>query len=615
MSIVDYQDFELEISSDAATAAPPKYFAHVTRSPGGEGRSPVTFRFSDPAVLKKLRGDLESAVLEIADTNILGLTSRGERVLKDFGREIFHSIFKNTESIPQDMASISEVYARCKDKKFRLRLRVNVPDLVGLPWEYLYEENEVISYVSLRRPFVRYLETAGAAEPMGVKGPLRILGMISNPGGEWPSLDVSSERDRINKGIDKLQREGQVVFQWVLGGTGKDLMSKLSEQEWHIFHFIGHGGVEPQPDGASKDSVFNQSGFIVMVDEDGKPRKQFASDLAVMLDDAKKSLKLVVLNCCESAKVNVGEKFGNPAIGLLRTGWLPAVVAMQYPITDGAAISMSEGFYTALANNVPVDDALMKARKFISQSKSKIEFGIPVLYMRSADGRIFDVDNPPVPSSSADVPAQPSIEELKQRREEFLLAAEAPPNSVDELERFAQRGRDLIDQLKTDEELAKRVAKIYSDLGVLQQKQKQTTKAAAGFASAIELEPKNPDYRVRRASFYLFTGHYENALTDIDAAIKLRPDNPEFYWIKGIICRTAAGPANKRGFLEQAVQASSVAVDMDKSKPKYLASRALAYDQLGLTADAIKDMDQAIEMAPDNAEFLAQRTQMQNRAS
>jgi tetratricopeptide (TPR) repeat protein len=615
MSAVEYQNFELEISSDA-TAAPPKYFAHVIQSPGGEAGSPVTFRFSAPAALAKLRDDLESAVLEIADANVLGLTSRGEKVLKDFGSEIFHSIFKNTESISKDTQSISEAYARCKDKKFRLRLRVNAPDLVGLPWEYLYEENEVISYVSLRRPFVRYLETAGAAEPMAVKGPLRILGMISNPGtDEWPSLDVSSERARINKGIDKLQREGRVVFQWVPGGTGKDLMSKLSEQEWHIFHFIGHGGIEPQPDGASKDSFFNQSGFIVMVDEDGKPRKQFASDLAIMLDDAKKSLKLVVLNCCESAKVNVGEKFGNPAIGLVRTGWLPAVIAMQYPITDGAAISMSERFYTELANNAPVDDALMKARRFISQSRSKIEFGIPILYMRSADGRIFDVDNPPVPSSSADVPAQPSIEELKRRREEFLLAAEAPPNLVDELECFAQRGRDLIGQFKTDKDLAKRVAKIYSDLGVLQQKQKQTIKAAAGFASAIELEPENPDYRVRRASFYLFTGHHENALTDIDAAIKLRPGSPEFYWIKGIICRTAAGPAKKRGFLEQAVQASSVAVDMDKSEPKYLASRALAYEQLGLMADAIKDMDQAIEMAPDNAEFLAQRTQMQNRAS
>jgi tetratricopeptide (TPR) repeat protein len=393
-------------------------------------------------------------------------------------------------------------------------------------------------------------------------------------------------------------------------------MNKLLEQEWHIFHFIGHGGVEPRGDGAGEESAFNQSGFIVMVDEDGKPRKQFASDLAMMLANAKKSLKLVVLNCCESAKVNVGEKFGNPAIGLMKSGWLPAVVAMQFPITDGAAINMSEGFYTALASNAPVDDALMKARKFI-WLQSKVEFGIPVLYMRSADGRIFDVDNPIVvaPSAGAGIPAPPSIEELHQRREEFLLDADAVPSSVEELERFAQRGRDLIAQFKTDEQLAKRLAKIYNDLGVLQQKQKQIAKAAGSFASAIELDPKNHEYRVRRANFNLRVGLYENALADITEAIKLRPDDPELYWIKGIICGTASGPENKRGFLEQAVQAFSVAADMNKSEPKYLVSRANAYAQLGSMSEAVKDIDQAIDMAPDNAELLAQKTRMQSRAS
>jgi tetratricopeptide (TPR) repeat protein len=321
------------------------------------------------------------------------------------------------------------------------------------------------------------------------------------------------------------------------------------------------------------------------------------------------------LNCCESAKVNVGEKFGNPAIGLMQSGWLPAVVAMQFPITDGAAINMSEGFYTALASNKPVDDALMNARKFI-WLQSKVEFGIPVLYMRSVDGRIFDVDNPIVeaPNLSAGVPA-PSIEELQRRREEFLLAADAAPSSIEELERFAQRGRDLIAQFKTDEQLAKRVGKIYSDLGVLQLKQKQIPKAAASFASAIELDPGNPEYHVRRANFNLRGGLYENALADITEAIELRPDNPEFYWIKGIICGMALGPENKRGFLEQAVQAFSVAVRMNQSEPKYLVSRANAYAQLGSLPDAIKDMDQAIETAPDNADFLAQRTRMQSRAS
>jgi two-component system phosphate regulon sensor histidine kinase PhoR len=156
-----------------------------------------------------------------------------------------------------------------------------------------------------------------------------------------------------------------------------------------------------------------------MVDEDGKPAKKFASDLAMMLADARKTLRLVVLNCCESARINVGERFGNPAMGLMMGGSLPAVVAMQFPISDDAAIRMSEGFYKALANNVPVDDAVKMARRFI-RDKSRIEFGIPVLYMRSADGKIFEVDNPVVTPPEADTFRSATKEELQQRRDGML---------------------------------------------------------------------------------------------------------------------------------------------------------------------------------------------------
>ena len=284
----------------------------------------MQFRFSEPLKLAKLRSDLESAVLEINVRNVGGLTSRAEQILRDFGQELFDSIFVN-------VTSISKIYEQSKNKHLRIKLRITSPDLAALPWEYLYEEDDVIGYLSLKRPFVRYLETEGAAGSMGVKGPLRILGMISAPDNEeWPRLEVAKERERINKGIDKLQKEGRVVFQWVSGRTPKDLMEKLQEGDWHIFHFIGHGGVEPRSQSGAAGNSFDQSGFIVMVDEDGKPVKKFARDLAIMLDDARDSLRLVVLNCCESARINVGEKFCNPAIGLMKGGWLPAVVAMQF---------------------------------------------------------------------------------------------------------------------------------------------------------------------------------------------------------------------------------------------------------------------------------------------
>jgi tetratricopeptide (TPR) repeat protein len=607
MTIVEYQDFELEISSDVGVgSSPQQYYGKVIRSPAGEtDKCPVKFWFSEPGVLAKLRIDLESAVLEIDDKNRHGLSSRGERVLRDFGREIFRSVFENDP--------IREFYARSKGeaKDLRIKLRIESAELAGLPWEYLYEEKEMPGFVSLRLPIVRYLATAGKAGQMGVKGPLRILGMIADPAtGEWPKLNVVKERDRINKGTDRLQREGLVDFQWVSGGTGKDLMNKLQEGEWHVFHFIGHGGVE-EPDANGATSSFDESGFIVMVDEDGKPVRKFASDLATMLMGARNSLRLVVLNCCESAKVNVGDKFGNPAIGLMRTGWLPAVIAMQFPITDDAAIRMSEGFYTALANNRPVDDAITFARRLI-QDQSRVEWGIPVLYMRSIDGRIFDVDNPilKMPDAGAARPAKPSKEVLQQQRAEFVRDADAASKSAEELEQLCRRGRELLAGLEADKELASRLAKVYLELGTLQQRQKQISKAAASFAYTLILDPANAEYRVRRANFNAMVGFYENALVDIAEAIKLQPENAEFYWIKGIIYGMASGPENKRGFLDEAIKAYSAAISRNGREPKYLVSRANAYAQIKDLAKALDDIDDAIALAPENADFMAQRARI-----
>jgi tetratricopeptide (TPR) repeat protein len=608
MTIVEYQDFELEISSDmAAGNGLQQYYGKVIKSPFGETqRCPVKFWFSEPGVLAKLRIDLESAVLEIDDSTRRGPCSRGERVLQDFGRGIFRSIFV-------DAPAIQDIYARSKSAPgdLRIKLRIESAELAGLPWEYLYEENEMPSFVSLRLPIVRYLETAGKPGQMGVRGPLRILGMIADPGtSEWPKLDVVKERNRINRGTDRLQREGRVDFQWVPGGTGKDLMNKLQDEEWHVFHFIGHGGVE-QLDANGGAGSFDESGFILMVDEDGKPVKKFASDLATMLMGARNSLRLVVLNCCESAKINVGNKFGNPAIGLMRTGWLPAVVAMQFPITDNAAIRMSEGFYKALANNRPVDNAMTFARQLI-QDQSRVEWGIPVLYMRSGDGKIFDVDNPVPETPDAEVvqPAKPSREALLQQRADFVRDAGVASNSVEVLEQLCRRGRALLAGLDGDKELASSLAEIYLKLGTLQQRQKLIPKAAASFAYTLILNPTKAEYRVRRANFNAMVGFYENALVDIAEAIKLQPDSAEFYWIKGIICGMASGAENKRGYLDEAVKAYSVAISKNDQEPKYLVSRANAYAQIKDLERCLSDMDSAIALAPENADFVAQRARL-----
>ncbi len=107
-----------------------------------------------------------------------------------------------------------------------------------------------------------------------------------------------------------------------------------------------------------------------------------------MLDDHF-PLRLAFLNSCEGARGSEGDAFSSTAATLVRRG-VPAVVAMQYEITDEAAIEFSRDFYEAISDGLPVDAAVAEARTAVS-TKSALEWGTPVLYMRSPDGGIFDM--------------------------------------------------------------------------------------------------------------------------------------------------------------------------------------------------------------------------------
>ena len=79
---------------------------------------------------------------------------------------------------------------------------------------------------------------------------------------------------------------------------------------------------------------------------------------------------------------------GGVAQHLVQQG-LPAVIAMQFPVSDQAAITLAHEFYGALADHYPVDAALTEARVAIYGQKSLMEWGTPVLFMRAPDGNLW----------------------------------------------------------------------------------------------------------------------------------------------------------------------------------------------------------------------------------
>src|SRR5215218_9245305 len=364
----EYLDFELEIRGGG-----PREYPVAVRSPAGEAQGQMRFPFDEWELKDRLQA-LEIALLRSGGTR-RRIASPEEHTVQDFGRGLFESLLVGDVRTRYEM-SLSE--ARRQGKGLRLKLRIQPSELAVLPWEFLYDaERDRYPSLSSNTPLVRYLDLPQSVEPLRVSPPLRVLGMVASPSGLDP-LDVKHERRLVEEAIKGLREDGLLEITWLEGQTWRHLMRAMRRGPWHIFHFVGHGGFDPT----------TEEGAIALSNDTGHMHLLRARSLAELLDDHY-PLRLVFLNSCEGARGSESDAFSSTAATLVRRG-VPAVVAMQYEITDRAAIEFSRDFYEALADSLPVDAAVTEARAAVSMD-SMLEWGTPVLYMHSPDGRVFDV--------------------------------------------------------------------------------------------------------------------------------------------------------------------------------------------------------------------------------
>jgi formylglycine-generating enzyme required for sulfatase activity len=369
-----FLDFELEIGPAQGGGYP----IAVLKSPAGEARTTVPFPF-DELALERYLLRLENALLRRRGGRRQVL-SEEEKLVQEFGRALFDFLLSGEARSRYD---VSRIQAAGQGLGLRLKLRIQPPELAALPWEFLYDPRQA-EYLCLAAvtPVVRYLELPQPVQQLTVEPPLRILGMLASPQGLQP-LDIESEKERLERALAGLQAQGQVQLTWLEGRTWRDLQRTLRHGRWHIFHFIGHGGFDPQAD----------EGLIVLENDDRSPHRLAATQLARLLADHQ-PLRLALLNACEGAHGGSQDIFSSTASILLRRG-LPAVLAMQYPITDRAAIELTRSFYEALADGWPVDACIAEARKAISIAlPGGLEWGTPVLHLRAPDGLLFRLQPP-----------------------------------------------------------------------------------------------------------------------------------------------------------------------------------------------------------------------------
>jgi hypothetical protein len=365
MKPLRYLDFDLQIQRTETG-----FRSQVLDSPAGEASSNCEGR-----IFTEL--ELENYLLKLGPRRALRRVGSPESAAaKDLGGRLFDSAFGGEvrDCLRQSLARAEEQGA-C----LRIRLRLKeAPELANYPWEYLYDRN-LNWFVALtgEAPVVRHLDLPLAIRPLKIRMPLRVLVMISSPSG---CLQLGHEREEklLDEAFGPLRQEGKVELTRLPDATLETLDQWLARNEYHILHFIGHGAFDRHID----------DGVLILEDAEKQQRWTTGENIGIHLR-IHRTLRLAVLNACEGARGSAHDPFSGVAQSLAQQG-LPAVIAMQFEISDAAAVDFSRGFYGALAEGYPVDAALSRARLVLHANNHGLEWGTPVLYLRSRDGVVFE---------------------------------------------------------------------------------------------------------------------------------------------------------------------------------------------------------------------------------
>jgi CHAT domain len=337
--------------------------SQVLNSPAGEASGSCGAIFRDV--------ELENYLLKLGRprrAHTRRIDSPEYAVAKEVGARLFSLAFGDQV---KDCFRRSLDLARQQGAGLRIRLRLKEAGQLGkYPWEFLYDRN-ANRFIALSQatPIVRYLELAETVSPLKVNLPLRILAMISSPS-DYPQLDGDREWAILQEALAPMVNDGKLLLERLENATLPSLHQRLQRAEYNILHFVGHGAFDERID----------DGVLVLENREKRGRWTSGEELGVYLRDLD-TLRLAVLNACEGARGSILDPFSGVAQSLVQQG-LPAVVAMQFEITDEAAIIFSRGFYSAISDGYPVDAAMAQARKAIRAEDQGLEWGTPVLYVR-----------------------------------------------------------------------------------------------------------------------------------------------------------------------------------------------------------------------------------------
>jgi len=298
-----------------------------------------------------------------------------------------------------------------RESPLRIEIRIDrtLPDaaqLQALPWELLLHPR-LGSPLALSpwTPVVRYLEVPRAEGRPPRPEKLSILVVAPRPL-DAPRLDLDRELAALQGAWTGSDRVELAVLETP---TFDALHEELVRRRIDVLHFMGHGRFDPD----------EERGVLLFEDQLRRSDPVDAELLASDVEPWARNLRLVVLNACGTGAGAAGVPVGRlslrpgsgPRLESASDGWMesaslprrasgvaaalvgagvPAVVAMQLPVSDAAALVISRALYRSLATGATIDVAVAEARAAVRRSiRGSGEWMTPALFLRMDDGHLF----------------------------------------------------------------------------------------------------------------------------------------------------------------------------------------------------------------------------------
>ena len=318
---------------------------------------------------------------------------------------------------PRDtLSGYTRAIDRARNEVLRVQLRINhdAPELHAFKWEYLWDrQNEGPLAGNANTPLARVLHVSrrrdDVAPVIDPQHPLRIMLAVANPSDlidhSNPDLrgldsidptEVTVLRDGLHRigpmlepldGDNLLASPDQIVS---LDSLYDWLIKSPPERPVHVLHVLCHGLIQ------------NNTSFIVLQKPNDPgaalvPDSEFTRIMARFVNQPETRLQLIVLTSCYTALPAGEQPLQGIARRLVAEAQVPAVVAMQEQLEFKAAQYFTQRLYAELLKHGEIDRAVNAARNELyvrhmtTGDVSAQQWGVPVLFMRVMDGRLFSI--------------------------------------------------------------------------------------------------------------------------------------------------------------------------------------------------------------------------------